>query len=377
MKIAYINKTRWLSNMPSTVFSFMNAYSFAQNGVETTAIFKHPKDVDMQSYEKYFGVEALDNFRVETFSDKYLLLRSNESFYIHVNNYLSKNKHDIVITRDPGYLPFLVRLKKKQGIKVFYQSHNFYADLSIRDDVQETNKAKYNRNENRFIPEIDGVLALNGPHKKLYEKYVKIPVFAGRPGLKEVHEARDNFDQKAILYSGSFQLKKGLDILIEALSIIKDEDFKLILAGGRNKDEIALVENLLAQKELEYKTEITGWLSYSKLEGYLNNATIGVIPLKDIFYNRYLTAPSKLFDYLSFGIPVVATKLPSVEDLIGHSGCGKLVEAGNPEALADSIMKILSSHELYNKYRECSIKKAEDYIWKKSGAKMLDFMEKA
>ncbi|MFW6276459.1 MAG: glycosyltransferase, partial [Bacteroidota bacterium] len=86
---------------------------------------------------------------------------------------------------------------------------------------------------------------------------------------------------------------------------------------------------------------------------------------------------SKLFDYHSFGIPVVATKLPSVEDLICHSGCGKLVEAGNPEALADSIMKILSSHELYNKYRECSIKKAEDYIWKKSGAKMLDFMEKA
>ena len=193
--------------------------------------------------------------------------------------------------------------------------------------------------------------------------------------MKKVFDFNDNYDKKTVFYSGSFQLKKGIDILLKAFAALKNKDAKLILAGGRGENELRPVRELTESLGLNDRVTITGWLSYSELDKYLSQATVGVIPLRDSFYNQYLTAPSKLFDYLAFGIPVVASDLPSIRDFIGKNNCGLFTKPGDEEAMTAAIDKILSVRSLYQGSQVAIKKTADRFVWKNCAARMIDFME--
>jgi glycosyltransferase involved in cell wall biosynthesis len=254
-----------------------------------------------------------------------------------------------VISRDPAFLPYLYKLKVKTNCTTVYQSHNFYLDLALKDDPNEVNAKRFNKLEQKYIDKIDALFTLNEPQKELYSKYIKIPVFAGKPGLKEIKGIQDNFANKIIFYSGSFQPKKGLEDLLRAFSKLKS-DAKLILAGGRNNNEISLVKELIEKIDINKDIEITGWLEYSALLDLLKSATVGVIPIIDSFYNQYLTAPSKLFDYLSFGLPLVASDLPSIRDLVPENKNCLYYEPGNIDQLSNRLDHILNDK---NKFKHC------------------------
>ncbi len=377
LNIAYINKTTWLSNMPSTVFSTMNAYGFALNDCDSTVIYKSPEQQPETDFNEYFDLPHIGNFHVHTETDRAWRFRSNEIFYSKVVHWLKScgKKWDFVITRDPGCLPYLIKIRKHTGAKIFYQSHNFYPDTSLQPDMNKINRRKYKIYETKYIPKLDGMMALNEPHSELYRKHVDTPVFTGYPGLKKIFEPKDNFDKKIVLYSGSFQLKKGIDTVIKAFAKMEDKSVRLILAGGRNDDEIQPVRDMIDSLNIADRANITGWLSYKALENLLREATIGTLPLKDTFYNRYLTAPSKLFDYLAFGMPVISSDMPSIRDIIGDNDCGVFIPPDDDNALAKNLDKILNDRDLYLKYQKGSAETANNYLWKDCARQMLNFMK--
>jgi glycosyltransferase involved in cell wall biosynthesis len=375
MKIAYINKTRWLSNMPSTVFSALNAYAFAENGHNSTIIFKDARNNGETTFEEFFDLPMLPNFALRTFDDRRLFAKANEFFYSNALRWILRENpsFDIVITRDPGSLPQVARLRK-HGIKIFYQAHNFYLDLERNKDVKRINAEKYSRNERRFLPKFDGILALNRPQKELYEEFVNVPVMDGKPGLERIHKPIDNFDNKVVVYSGSFQLQKGVSVLMEAFALCQTPDAKFVLAGGRSEEEIAPIRNLARKLQIENRITITGWMNYAQLEQHLAKATVGIIPLVDNFYNRYLTAPTKLFDYLAFGIPVIASDLPSIRDFVSDSDALAFVPPERPEALAWEIDNILNNRKVYEELSNNSHHLARSYLWKNRANAMIEFM---
>lgn len=377
MKIAYINKTAWLSNMPSTIFSTFNAAGFAECGADTVLFFKPaPSNRADMSFIEFFGEKKPEKLRIHIENDKFLFLKSNEIFYSKVEKQiLREGTFDAVITRDPGFLPNLIRIKNKSGAKVLYQSHNFYIDTSFQVDQIKINQSKFQKNEMRYIPLLSGMLALNNPQKELYEKYTDINIFAGKPGLWKRAQHNDNFQKKNILYSGSFQMKKGIDVLMRAFANLKDKSSNLILAGGRNSNETDPVNKLALELGIEKRTKVTGWLSFAELNNLLAEASVGIIPLADTFYNQYLTAPSKLFDYLAYGIPVIASDLPSVRDFVINNEDAVLVSPGSEQELTNAIDSILYDKELYKSMSDCAYNRANEYIWKNRAKAMMDFIE--
>lgn len=376
MKIAYINKTRHLSNMPSTIFSTFNAYSFSQNDCETFLYLKTPLSSQNKSFQEYFNLSELDNFHIITLNDRSLILRSNEIFYRKVSRHILKeNNFDFIVTRDPGYLPWLVKMKIKLNCKAFYQSHNFYADGIKRKDHNPVNLRKYQEFEKHYLPSLDGILTLNNPQKKLYEKHFKVPVFAGKPGLKQIYEPKNNFKQKMIIYTGSFQLKKGVDDLLKAFSQMQNKQAQLIMAGGRNQNEIMLISKLIKELNIEKRVHITGWLDYASLEYLLRKASAGILPLKNNFYNQYLTAPSKLFDYYAHSIPVLSSYLPSIIDFTETNNDILYFQPENISQMTVLMDKITTDKVLYKHLQERSHALARLYTWKTRSHKMLDFMQ--
>lgn len=375
MKIFYINKTRLYDNMPSTVFSMLNAYSFAENGADVTIILKSPKSEVKYDFESFFDLKQLTNFQIVTISDTILGISSNEIFYWKVNQWIkAQSKPDIILTRDPGYLPFLYKLKKQIGSRIFYQSHNFYLDTKFQPHQKKINQNKFHKFEKKYLPALNGMFTLNNSQKELYGRYVNIPTHAIVPGLQKIYSAHDNFEKKKIVYSGSLQMKKGVDILLHSFAKIDDPQARLVLIGGRHKDEILPVQNLARDLNISDRVHITGWVSFDQVNRLLSDATLGIIPLKNTFYNQYLTAPSKLFDYIGHGIPVIASDLPSIRDIDCDGNSIIYTDPDDSAGLTIKIDNILSNYSLYKIFSKKSHELANNYLWKDCGKRMMDSM---
>lgn len=380
MRIIYLNKVNFPTSIPSTVFSALNAYGFAQNGLDT--IFIARKNTSASTKEillNYFGITHLPDFKVKLFTPDFLRMHSNEIFYLKAVKWLLKTAglqaRDVIITRDPGFLPYLIFLKKTRGCQAYYQSHNFYADLKLRPELKQPNKRRYSIFERYILPHLDGIITLQKPQRELFEKYFSVPVFTGYAGLQSIHrKKKSGLNYKKIAYIGSFQEFKGIETAVEVFSNLQQKDWKLCLIGGRNEQEISYVRALADKYGITDRVEITGWLSYQGLKAYLGQISIGLLLLRNTFYNRYLTAPSKLFDYLSNGIPLIASDLPSIRDLVTDKEA-LFVDPENRENATAALNKLIEDQELYQKMTEYCFTKAESYLWQKITLRMLSFIE--
>lgn len=151
--------------------------------------------------------------------------------------------------------------------------------------------------------------------------------------------SKNRSNLRFILYTGRFEVFKGLSDLIECSSIVckKYPDVKFILVGsGTILDNLKKQVNKL---KLEDNIIFTGSLSKSQIIEYYQNATIFVLPS----YREGF--PTSLMEAMSCGIPSIATDVEGSSELIKHSENGLLVPPKNPEKLAESIMYLLENEE--------------------------------
>jgi glycosyltransferase involved in cell wall biosynthesis len=71
------------------------------------------------------------------------------------------------------------------------------------------------------------------------------------------------------------------------------------------------------------------------------------------------TFPAVIIEAFSSGIPVVATDVGSVRELLGSPLCGILVPPRDPAALADALIRLINNHQLTNKLSIMGLKRAE------------------
>jgi len=384
MRIVYLNKVLLDSPLPAVNFSLANAYGLAQAGAETfLMVQKKTEHINQARLFENFHIEPLSNFHLKIYDQKhYFGIKTNQWFYMDafrdIRKWHREKPIDAVISRDPGALPYLAKLKRNKQIAVFYQPHNFYADLSVRPDVNPKNAKKYHLLEKKYIPKMTGVLCLQDSQAEWFKKtFPSQNILVAKPGMMRTQpHAGMGFQRRLIGYVGSLQLKKGVETLLRAFKLLLPLQFKVILVGGRNQHEMAELKQRIYELGLEDKVLITGWVSYAQVEIYLEKISVGIIPLNDEFYNRYLTAPNKLFDYLSRGIPIVASDLPSIRDFISEGNEGLFVPPENPEVLAAAIRKIFESEETYEAYHLRAHKSAVKYLWEHQARNMIAQIQK-
>ncbi|MBN7142258.1 glycosyltransferase, partial [Ectopseudomonas oleovorans] len=80
----------------------------------------------------------------------------------------------------------------------------------------------------------------------------------------------------------------------------------------------------------------------AELPSYTASADIGVQPIENTCLNHYTTDSNKLFEYVQAGLPVVASDLPEIRRIVRQHDLGLLVPAGDSDALADALRRMVS-----------------------------------
>ncbi|MCK4828524.1 glycosyltransferase, partial [bacterium] len=131
---------------------------------------------------------------------------------------------------------------------------------------------------------------------------------------------------------GRLSSEKGYGYLIEALSLLikKEIDARLIIIGeGYERDYL---ECLITKFKLTERVMLPGYRAEAK----------EFIPYFNVFALSSLTEglPITLLEAMQARVPVVATNVGGIPDVLQNGDAGLLVEPCNPEALVEEIIKI-------------------------------------
>jgi glycosyltransferase involved in cell wall biosynthesis len=158
--------------------------------------------------------------------------------------------------------------------------------------------------------------------------------------------------EKIVLYVGRLVPNKGVDDLIDAISIIskKDSRVKLIIIGSGDRRIEKYLRECVKESGIDDRVVFNGPV-VEKLPKFYSMADVTVLP--SVYRNRfgtYYPEPEAfglvLAESMSCGTPVVATKVGGVPYWIKNGYNGLLCKPSNPSNLASAISKILHSKKL-------------------------------
>ncbi len=182
-------------------------------------------------------------------------------------------------------------------------------------------------------------------------------------------------EKKIALYAGHLYAWKGTDILFEAAELLKDSpDTVLVLVGGTPDDHEKRARE--AREKGLTNVLLVGHRQKSLIPRYLRSADVLLLPNVPISAEsiRY-TSPIKMFEYMASGVPIVASALPSIREVLNEENA-LLVEAGNAKALAGGVKRILADTELARRISERARRDVSDFTWRSRAEEIRAFLEK-
>lgn len=363
--IAYIHTGLFPSKSPSITFVTYNAIAISKQFDKVYLFVKRNSNKSTQQVLKdTFQINQPDN--LEIVSIPCIIFHFNLLFYLQVliKLYSIRNELLVVISRNVTFLPYLIFVKKTFKKPVYFESHDFFTDLSLRDDKLSKRKHKNSTIEKRFMPQLSGLLCLQHAQKDLYQKYYpNLKIHVLRTGLNRI-VINDTKDRRYLCYIGSFDAHKGLEQLFKAASLSEKKPI-ILLIGGKDDKDITNAKLLIDKYSYNDKTTITGWIDKQKMAEYLSQVKLGIVSLEDTFFNRFITSPLKIFDYYAYGIPIIATDLPTTRELVIENETGLFVSNNDCEAFSKHIDKIYKDDILYHNMVDKVYAQAKELLWDK------------
>ena len=213
-----------------------------------------------------------------------------------------------------------------------------------------------------ILQNADAVLALTEDMKEkmreIYEREISIVSngidlegFKISPGGKERDSA------KTIIFVGRLHPVKGVQYLIEAMATVHQEmpDVKLVIVG--DGAERSRLEELAEILDLKSCIQFAGQVPQERIPQMMHQADVFALPsLSESFGIVNLEA-------MAAGLPIVATNVGGIPDIVEDGVNGYLVNAKNPDEIADRILMLMQNSEMREKISANNREKAELHTW--------------
>lgn len=176
-----------------------------------------------------------------------------------------------------------------------------------------------------------------------------------------------NQDLKTILFFGFIRDYKGLDLLIQAFDAL-DENYQLVIAG-EVYGSFETYQNLIDEnKNRERIFCFNNYITDAEVSTYFSASDVCVLPYKSATQSG-VTAVS-----LHFEVPLIATDVGGLKELIQPGKTGEIVETISSKAIEATIMKFYSSN-LENYKNEIRVLKKE-MSWSNFATHLINYVEK-
>jgi glycosyltransferase involved in cell wall biosynthesis len=199
--------------------------------------------------------------------------------------------------------------------------------LSLRfaDAVLTVNQACKNIFSTRSCPATKVTVIMNSPDAEIFRER--------SGGLEVTREVSNPF---VIMYHGSLVERHGLDLAVTALGKIKQSIPQAELRiYGRSTPYLQRVINSVRESPLREGISFLGPKNLEQIVQAIEECDVGIIPNRRSIFTE-LNTPTRIFEYLSQGKPVIAPRAPGILDYFGPEEL-ILFDLGDPDDLAAKI----------------------------------------
>jgi glycosyltransferase involved in cell wall biosynthesis len=322
------------------------------------------------------GSNAFKTIRLPHF--KGLVARALLSHPVALWNYL-RIRPDLVHIFVPELLP-LAFLFRWLGTKVIYEvQENLYKKFSIKHynnaavyrflfrlcDQAARRKFHFIFTEKAYLEEYQG---LSYPHAVIHN-YASITfIDANKSCLRSIS------DKPQLFYTGVISLERSFDTLITALSRLKVRypTFHVHLFGPLRLGQKEM-SKLKGFADIRDNLTFYGYTDLKMALPYAQNAIAGIALLKPVadYPESYTT---KLFEYMSLGLPVITSDFPLYREVVEQSECGFCISPYDSDALYEKLSWFIENPDLGRSMGVNGRKSVEkNYNWRQEEGLLLSF----
>jgi len=171
-------------------------------------------------------------------------------------------------------------------------------------------------------------------------------------------------------YIGRFRavgLEKGIPELINAMKYLPSMNGAepLLLCVGGPMDAVPAYFDLARRIGVpEHRLRFVDRVPNTEVPCWIRACDVIVLPLSPAYMEKIGAMPLKLFEYMAAGVPILATDLPSIREVLRHGENAWLIPPGDPKALAEGIRHLLENPELARRLAERARGDVQKYTWK-------------
>lgn len=223
-------------------------------------------------------------------------------------------------------------------------------------------KKTWNKKVDRYI------MATEFTRKKYIEAGIPPEKISIKPHFVFANQSNTGGDQGYALYIGRLSPEKGADVLLKAWENLPQIPLKIIGTGPMAQE----LQDYAGQKGLK-NVQFLGYVSHQEYETNLRGAKFLVLP--SVCYENF---PRVVVEAYSFGIPLLASRLGSMNDLVTEQKTGVLFEAGNAKDLAEKARWLIDHPQEFNRMRRQSIQQEynEKYLPEKNYQALMTIYRK-
>lgn len=217
----------------------------------------------------------------------------------------------------------------------------------------------------RSLKKLDRFVVLTEEDKAAWQELNNVQVIPNP--LSFVPKRTSDLSKKRIVAVGRYTYQKGFDLLLNSWSQIEKQhpDWSLAIYGDGERDSyIKQAEDLgidMSRCHLNPPTQ-------NIQDEYLNSSAF-------VFSSRYEGFGIVLIEAMACGLPVISFDCPCGPKDIITEGSGVLVPAGNVEALAQAMDKMISDENARKTFAENGLKRVKDYELSAIGNRWRELFE--
>lgn len=257
-------------------------------------------------------------------------------------------------------LALAVALRKHFGGHVVYDANDIDSEAGRMARLPGPWKRLLRRHERRLARAADAVVTVSDPYAQVLCRILGRPVDAvvrnaamveggeAEPTPQDVQRS-DRFqrlyglpaERRIVLYTGQVMRGRGLRQLFEAISLV--DDAELVIAGfGPDYERYRTIAEALPHSD---RIHFTGSVTPAQIPDWTRGADVSAMPVQPDTLNHRLNTPTKLYDAIGVGVPVVASDLPGIAPIVTETGCGVLCDPTDPTDIARAIRDIIDAPE--------------------------------
>ncbi len=259
--------------------------------------------------------------------------------WIPIIKIVLREKSEMIHFHDPELI-FVGMILKLCNKKVIFDIHEDFAkQIGDKEWLPKYIRkvfSKVYKHIEKYLPKIfDKIILAEDSYRHNFSKSNNISIIHNFPRIPSLYKKDYNSSIFKMIYVGDIRIIRGINEYINILEMAlrNSLDVQLLIVGSFAEKNLELqVKEVIKEKGLVNNIKLFGRIPNEEIYSILMNCEIGLALLHPVqnYLNSY---PTKIFEYMSVGLPVLASNFKLWKNIILENECGKCV---NPLIINES-----------------------------------------